>query len=78
MQLIEISCAALTDKMFFGESKCVLEAYLLNTLKLIERNEVAREEFLGLLQEPKTFINIRLFLERHRKAFKALNQQQPA
>lgn len=74
---IEIACAALADRLFVGESQRVLEAYLLNVLKLIERNDTARGAFLALLQDPTTFINIRCFLERKRKEFQALNRVVP-
>jgi hypothetical protein len=69
---IEIACAALTDRMFFGESRNILEAYLLNALKLIEGDNTACSEFLSLLQDPKTFVNIRRFLSRRRKQFRLL------
>jgi hypothetical protein len=69
---IEVGCAALTDRMLFGESKRVLEAYLLSTLKIIERHDVERAQFIELLQEPKTFINIHVFLRRRRRQFRAL------
>jgi hypothetical protein len=71
---VEIACAALADRMFFGESRKILDGYLLNTLKLIETHADAREELLSLLQEPKTFINIRRFLAKRRKIFRSLNQ----
>jgi hypothetical protein len=74
---LEIACAALTDRMFFGESKRVLEGYLLNTLKLIEREELVRDEFLALLHEPDTFSNIHRFLVKHRKQFRSLGMEGP-
>jgi hypothetical protein len=63
--------------MFFGESKRVLEGYLLNTLKLIEREELVRDEFLALLHEPDTFSNIHRFLVKHRKQFRSLGMEGP-
>jgi hypothetical protein len=69
---IEISCAALSDRIFFGESRVLLEDYLLNALKLMETNDSAREQLLQLLQDPETFINIRRFLTRRRKEFRSL------
>ena len=69
---IEISCAALSDRIFFGESRVLLEDYLLNALKLIETNDSAREQLIQLLQDPETFINIRRFLTRRRKEFRQL------
>lgn len=69
---IEIACAAFGDKVFFAESQRILESYLLRSLKLIEGNAMALQDFLDLLQEPATFINIRRFLKKRRKEFRAL------
>jgi hypothetical protein len=69
---LEVACAALADAVFFGESRQLLEMYLLHSLKLIERDDFTRELMLGFLQDPQTFKNIRNVLRRHRNTFRTL------
>ena len=66
----EVACAAHFDKVFFGKSGEVLHAYLLSNLKLIEQHDELREALLGLLEDPTTFIHVRLFLKQNRKDFR--------
>jgi hypothetical protein len=70
---LEIACAGFNDKVFFGASKDVVERYLIDVFKLIEESTDAQKRLLGLLQTATTFENIRLFLERHRKAIHKIN-----
>jgi hypothetical protein len=69
---IEVACAALSDRIFYGQSRQLLEAYLIHSLKVIERNDIIREFMLGFLQDRDTFSNIRTFLRNHRKIFRTL------
>jgi hypothetical protein len=63
---LEIACAVLRDKVFFGHSADLLENYLLAVFRLIESNADARERMIGLLQTRQTFENIVEFLSAHR------------
>lgn len=62
---LEVACAVFRDGMFFGHSKELLENYLLSVFRLIEGNIDARGRLVALLQTPRTFENIRVFLEQH-------------
>jgi hypothetical protein len=72
---LEVACAALNDGIFFGESRKLLELYILHSLKLIERDPANRDIMVSHLQDRSTFKNIRETLRKHRKLFRALGAQ---
>jgi hypothetical protein len=63
---LEVACAIFRDRVFFGHAADVLEHYLLSIFRLIESNDDARARIVRLLQTPRTFENIVLFLRGHR------------
>ncbi|UPJ55225.1 hypothetical protein [Bradyrhizobium sp. 192] len=66
---IEVACAAVCDGIFYGETRRLLDAYLLHSISLIERDEDLRGFIIGHLQDRETFKNIRMFIGRHRQKF---------
>ncbi|MBR0930650.1 hypothetical protein JQ561_28915 [Bradyrhizobium diazoefficiens] len=72
---LELACAITFDRVLFGKSGELLNDYIINLLKLIERHESLRDEFLSLLEDHTTFIYIRKFLEENREMLKKLNVQ---
>jgi hypothetical protein len=63
---LEVACAVFRDRVFFGHAEDVLENYLLSTFRLIESNDDASARMVRLLQTPRTFENIVVFLREHR------------
>lgn len=71
---IEVACAAVCDGVFFGETCKLLDAYLVYSISLIERDDALRGHMLGHLQDSQTFKNIRSFIGLHRGQFKRLRE----
>ncbi|WP_213737034.1 hypothetical protein [Bradyrhizobium sp. dw_411] len=63
---LEIACAVFRDGVFFGNSKDVLEYYLVGVFRLIQDSEFARTHLTTLLQTRETFQNIRFFVAGHK------------
>jgi hypothetical protein len=62
---LEVACAVLRDGVFFGNSKDVLEYYLVGVFRVIQDSDLARNQLATLLQTRETFENIRTFVADH-------------
>ncbi|MCK1317155.1 hypothetical protein [Bradyrhizobium sp. 23] len=71
---IEVACAAVCDGIFYGETCRLLDAYLIQSISLIERDDDLRRFIVGHLQDRETFKNIRMFIRRHRQKFRWLRE----
>jgi hypothetical protein len=65
---LEIASAIFRDKVFYGNSRDVLRAYLINVFALIQASPRASQSLIDLLEFRETFGNIRLFISRHKVA----------
>lgn len=69
---IEFACAALHDRVFVGEARRVLKDYLIEILKIIDKQDFMRDAMLGLRLNPGTFSNISRFLTKNRRQFRSI------
>ena len=63
---LETACAIFHDKVFFGNSKDILEHYLVGVFRTIQDNDLARNELSSLLQTRETFRQMRRFVSTHK------------
>ncbi|WP_143276128.1 hypothetical protein [Brevundimonas diminuta] len=67
MNLFEVGCAIHQDRSVHGASKKLLEAYMRDTLTMIEGNEGARAEIVKMRNNPEVFEYLKLFLKTIRR-----------
>lgn len=63
--LLEISCALCTKRIFSGVAKKLLTTYLIEVFSLFNSNEYCKERLVLLQKKETTFINILAFLKKH-------------
>jgi hypothetical protein len=83
MNLLNMTCATLEDKLFVGRAGRLLETYLCDVFGLIGQSDDAKESIQAMMMRPKTFEHVYKFVRIHRKQIKgfklppAVNEPSP-
>jgi hypothetical protein len=70
MNLLNMTCATLEDKLFVGRAGRLLETYLCDVFGLIGQSDDAKKSIEAMVMTPRTFEHILKFVESHRKQIK--------
>jgi hypothetical protein len=70
MNLLNMACAILEDKLFVGRAGRLLETYLCDVFGLIGQSDDAKTRIEAMMMTPRTFEHILKFIRGHRKQIK--------